>query len=157
MDLGRSGLLSRVSLVRSGSSGFGEENLPSDPPKSVFGGEDPPPIVTGIGLASFRVNSGGLGKWVGFLFPVDSPTSSTWPVCSFFLHIFLGLKRLTHAICFLLQIPRDFARYFLSYGCYGVEISSKFGKKLASIGFVVVNQACYLLCCGSSWSSIDKK
>jgi len=56
MDLGRSGLLSRVSLVRSGSSGFGEENLPSDPPKSVFGGEDPPPTVTGIGLASFQVS-----------------------------------------------------------------------------------------------------
>ena len=66
MDLGRPGLLSRVSSVGSGSSGFGKGNSPSNPPKSVFHGEDPPPTMTGVELASFRVGPGGLGKWVGF-------------------------------------------------------------------------------------------
>ena len=43
-----SGLLSWVLSVRLGISGFEEENLPSDPLKSVFGGGDPSPIVTGF-------------------------------------------------------------------------------------------------------------
>ena len=38
-----SGLLSWVSSVRLGLSGFDEENPPSDLPKSVFGGGDPSP------------------------------------------------------------------------------------------------------------------
>ena len=78
MDLGRSGLLSWVSSVGSGSSGFGEENLPSVPPKSVFCGEDPPSNVTGIRSAGFRVGPGGLGGWVSFRFLVDSPRCVHW-------------------------------------------------------------------------------
>ena len=78
MDLGRSDLLSRVSLIGSGSSGFGEENPPSDPPKSVFCGEDPPPNVTGVGSADFQVDLGGLGGWVNFRFLVDSPRCVHW-------------------------------------------------------------------------------
>ena len=54
MDLGRSGLLSRDLSVGSGSSGFGEENPPSDLPESVFRGEDLSPTVTGVGSAGFR-------------------------------------------------------------------------------------------------------
>ena len=73
MDLGRPSLLSRVSSVGSGSSRFGKGNSPPDQPKSVFHGEDPPPTVTGVELAGFRVSLGGLGKWVGFQFLVDSP------------------------------------------------------------------------------------
>ena len=64
MDLGRSGLLSQVSSVRLGSLGFGEENPPSDPPKLVFGGEDPLLTVTGNESTGFwsaqAVWSGGL-------------------------------------------------------------------------------------------------
>ena len=77
MDLGRPGLLSRVSSVGSSSSGFGKGNSPSDPPKSVFHGEDPLPIVTDVELVGFRVGSGGLGKWVGFQFLVDSPNMNS--------------------------------------------------------------------------------
>ena len=40
MDLGKTGVLSSLSLVGSDVSGFEEENPPSDPPKSVFGGGD---------------------------------------------------------------------------------------------------------------------
>ena len=72
MDLGRSNLLSWVSSVGSISSDFGEENLPCDPPKSVFRGEDLLPTVTGVESAGFQVDSGGLGEWVGFRFLVDS-------------------------------------------------------------------------------------
>ena len=75
MDLGRSGLLSRDLSVGSGSSGFGEENPPSDPPKSVFRLEDPSLSVTGVESVGFRVGSGDLGRWVGFQFQLDSPTS----------------------------------------------------------------------------------
>ena len=49
-----SDLLSWVSLVGLGISGFEEENLPSDSLKSVFGGGDPSPIVTGIGSTGFE-------------------------------------------------------------------------------------------------------
>ena len=77
MDLGRPGFLSRVSSVGSGSSGFGKGNPPSDPPKSIFKGKDPPPTVTSVGSVGFRVGSGGLGGWVSFQFPVDSPTNNT--------------------------------------------------------------------------------
>ena len=49
-----SDLLSWVSLVGLGISGFEEENLPSDPLKSVFGGGDPSPTVTGIGSTGFE-------------------------------------------------------------------------------------------------------
>ena len=73
MVLGRFGLLSRDSAVGSGSSGFGEENPSSDPPESVLRGEDPPPTVTGVGSAGFRVGPNGLNGWVGFRFLVDSP------------------------------------------------------------------------------------
>ena len=76
MDLGRSSLLSRVLSVGSGSSGFREENPPSDPPKSVFRGKDPPPTVTGVGSTGFRVSSSSLGGWVSFRFLVDSPRFS---------------------------------------------------------------------------------
>ena len=77
MVLGRFGLLSWDSAVGSGSSGFGEENSPSDWPKSVFGGEDSLSTVTSIGSAGFRVGLGGLGRWVSFWFPVDSLTRCT--------------------------------------------------------------------------------
>ena len=73
MDLGRPGLLSRVSSVGSGSSRFGKGNSPPDQPKSVFHGEDPPPIVTGVELAGFRVGPGGLGGWVGSWVGMDTP------------------------------------------------------------------------------------
>ena len=73
MDLGNSGLLSWVSSVKSGISGFEEENPPSDPPKSVFGGGDPSPTVTNIGSTYFWVGPSGLGGWVGFWVPVDTP------------------------------------------------------------------------------------
>ena len=73
MVLGRFGLLSRDSAVGSGSSGFGEENPSSDPPESVLRGEDPPPTVTGVGSAGFRVGLDGLNGWVDFRFLVDSP------------------------------------------------------------------------------------
>ena len=69
MDLGRSGLLSQVSSVGSGSSSFGEENPPCDPPKSVFCGEDPLPNITGVGSAGFRVGPGG---WVDFRVLMDT-------------------------------------------------------------------------------------
>ena len=52
-----SGLRLWVSSVGSGISGFEEENPPSDPPKSVFGGGDPSLTVTGVGLAQ--------AVWVG--------------------------------------------------------------------------------------------
>ena len=68
-----SGLLSWVSSVGSGISSFDEENLPSDPPKSVFGGGDPSPTITGIESAGFRVGSSGLGGWVDSRVPVDTP------------------------------------------------------------------------------------
>ena len=68
-----SGLLSWVLLVGSGISGFEEENLPFDPPKSVFGGGDPSPTVTGIGSAGFWVCRGGLGGWVVSRVPMDTP------------------------------------------------------------------------------------
>ena len=68
-----SGLLSWVSSVGSGISGFDEENPPSDPPKSVFGDGDPFPTVTGVGSAGFRVGPGGLDGWVGSRVPVDTP------------------------------------------------------------------------------------
>ena len=42
--------------------------------KSVFGGGDPSPTVTGIESAGFRVGPGGLGGWVGFRVPVDTPS-----------------------------------------------------------------------------------
>ena len=74
MDLGRPGLLSRVSLVGSDSSGFGKGNPPSDSPKSIFQGKDPLPTVTGVGSTGFRVGPGGLDGWVGFRFQVDSPS-----------------------------------------------------------------------------------
>ena len=76
MDLGRSGLLSRDSSVGPGSSGFGEENPPSDPSESVFRGEDLPPTVTGVGSVGFWIGPGG---WVGFRFLVDSPTCNENP------------------------------------------------------------------------------
>ena len=69
-----SGLLSWVSSVGSGISSFDQENLPSDLPKSIFGGGDPSPTVTGIESAGFRVGPGGLGGWVGFRVPVDTPS-----------------------------------------------------------------------------------
>ena len=69
-----SGLLSWVSSVGSGISGFEEENPPSDPPKSVFGEGDPFPTVTGVGLVGFRVGPGGLGGWVGSRVDMDTPT-----------------------------------------------------------------------------------
>ena len=71
-----SGLRLWVLLVGSSISGFEEENLPSDPPKSVFGGGDPSPTVTSIGLADFWVGLGGLGRWVGSRVVMDTPTSS---------------------------------------------------------------------------------
>ena len=73
MDLGRSGLLSRVLSVESGSSGFGKGNPPSDLPKLVFHGEDPLPTVTGVRSIGFQISSGGLGGWVGFRFLMDNP------------------------------------------------------------------------------------
>ena len=51
MDLGKIGVLSSVSSIGSSISSFEEENSPSDPPKSVFGGGDPSPTVTSVGSA----------------------------------------------------------------------------------------------------------
>ena len=72
-DLGKTGVPSSVSLVGLGISGFKEENLPSNRPKSVFGGGDPSPIVTDVGSAGFRVGLGGLGRWVGFQVLMNTP------------------------------------------------------------------------------------
>ena len=69
-----SSLLSWVSSIGSGISGFEEENPPSDSPKSVFGGQDPSLTVIGIGLAGFQVGLGSLGKWVSSRVAVDTPT-----------------------------------------------------------------------------------
>ena len=69
-----SGLLSWVSSVGSGISGFEEENPPSDLPKSVFGGRDPSQTITGVGSVGFRVGPGGLGRWVGSWVGVDTPS-----------------------------------------------------------------------------------
>ena len=69
-----SGLLSWVSSVGLGISGFEEENPPSDPSKLVFGGGDPSPTVTGVGSASFRVGPSGLGGWVSSRVPMDTPS-----------------------------------------------------------------------------------
>ena len=68
-----SGLLSWVSSVGSGISGFEEENPPSDPPKSVFGEGDPSPTVTDVGSVDFRVGPGGLGRWVNSWVGMDTP------------------------------------------------------------------------------------
>ena len=68
-----SGLLSWVSSVGSGISSFDQENLPSDLPKSIFGGGDPSPTVTDIESAGFRVGPSGLGGWVDSQVPVDNP------------------------------------------------------------------------------------
>ena len=76
MDLGKTGVLSSLSLVGSDISGFEEENPPSDPPKSVFGGRDPSPTVIGVWLAGYRVGPGCLGGWVGFQVLMDTPTYS---------------------------------------------------------------------------------
>ena len=85
VDLGRFSFLSRVSSVRSGSSGFGEENPPSDPPKLVFRGKDLPPTVIGVGLAGFWVGPVGLGRWISFWFLVDSPI---WSISLYFMFNF---------------------------------------------------------------------
>ena len=69
-----SGLLSWVSSVGLGISGFEEENPLADPSKSVFGGGDPSPIITGVGSASFRVGPSGLGGWVSSRVPMDTPS-----------------------------------------------------------------------------------
>ena len=58
-----------------GFIGFGEENSPSDPPKSVFGGRDLLPTVTSIRSTSFQVGPGNLDGWVGFWFPMDTLTT----------------------------------------------------------------------------------
>ena len=63
-----SGLLSWVLSVRLGISGFEEENLPFDPPKSVFGGGDPV-----SDRHRHRVGLGGLGGWVVSRVPMDTP------------------------------------------------------------------------------------
>ena len=55
-------------------SDFEEENPPSDPPKSVFGGGDRSSTDTGVESTGFRVEPGGLGGWVGFRVPVDTPS-----------------------------------------------------------------------------------
>ena len=67
------GLLSWVLSVGLGISGFEEENLPSNPPKSVFGGGDLSPTITSVGSAYFWVDLGGLSWWVGFWVLMDTP------------------------------------------------------------------------------------
>ena len=84
VDLGRSDLLSRVTSVGSGSSGFGEDNPPSNPPKSVFRGKDSQSTVTG-GSVGFWVSLGGLGGWVDFRFLVDSPNDIMCQNFTFFV------------------------------------------------------------------------
>ena len=69
-----SGLLSWVSSVGSGISGFEEENPPSDSPKSVFVVGDPSPTVIGVRLVGFRFGPGGLGGWVGSRVGMDTPS-----------------------------------------------------------------------------------
>ena len=96
MNLNRSrnsGLLSWVLSVESGISGFEEENPPSDLPKSIFGGGDPSPTVTDVKSVDFRVNSGGLGKWVGSQVTMDTHSC----FFSLFIHTFL----LLYAIFFI--------------------------------------------------------
>ena len=60
------GLLSWVSSIESGISGFEEENPPSDPPKSVFGGRDPSPIILASGQPIF---GSARAVWAGELVP----------------------------------------------------------------------------------------
>ena len=58
------GFVGRIRFI-----GFGEENSPSDPPKSLFCGKDLPPIVTGIGSAGFSSQPrqfGWVGQFLGF-------------------------------------------------------------------------------------------
>ena len=67
--MGKTGILSSVSSVESGISGFEEENPPSDPPKSVFTGEDLSPTVTGI-RSAWAVWAGGLVFLCGYVYVV---------------------------------------------------------------------------------------
>ena len=69
-----SGLLSWVLSVGSDISGFDEENEQSNPPKSVFGGGDLSPTVTGVESTGFRVDPGGLSRWVSSRVGVDTPS-----------------------------------------------------------------------------------
>ena len=81
-----SGLLSWVSSVGSGISGFEEENPPSDPPKSVFGEGDPSPTVTSVGLVGFRVGPGSLGEWVGSRVGMDTPSCKHYEMLAKSIH-----------------------------------------------------------------------
>ena len=78
-----SGLLSWVSSVGLGISGFEEENPPADPSKSVFSGGDLSPTVNGVELASFRVGPSGLGGWVNSRVPMDTPSRNLLPLQNF--------------------------------------------------------------------------
>ena len=49
LDLAKAGQILYITLVRSGGSGFGEENLPLGPPALVLGRENPPPIDRSVG------------------------------------------------------------------------------------------------------------
>ena len=89
----KSDLLSWVLSVRLGILGFEEENPPSDLPKSIFGGGDPSPTITGVRSPGFRVSPGGLGEWVGSRVVVNTPSC----FFSLFIHMFL----LLYAIFFI--------------------------------------------------------
>ena len=121
MDLGRSGLLSWVSSIRLGSLGFGEENSPSDLPKSVFGVEDPSSIVTDIGLASFQGGLGGLGGLVDFRFPVDSPTHCTISANFYFYLQYFHLKVFNFSKISDFQIDTKFVINFF-FGTLSLEL-----------------------------------
>ena len=58
-------------LVLSGFFGFWGDNLSTDSPFLNFGGEDPPPTITGVKSAG----SNGLGGWFGSRILLDTPTS----------------------------------------------------------------------------------
>ena len=104
VDLGRSDLLSRVTSVGSGSSGFGEENPPSNPPKSVFCGEDLPLTITSVGSVGFRVGPSSLGGWVGFRFLVDNPTDSNGPQLSSCAEAWLDSSREFQLLGFVCEL-----------------------------------------------------
>ena len=109
MDLGRFGLLSRDSAVGLGSSGFGEENPPSDPLESAFRGEDSPPTVIGVRSAGFRVGPDGLSGWVGFWFLVDSPNEYIVAIN------FLLLQHIYHYIKAVIKISSDYCNEIFCY------------------------------------------